>query len=343
MKLLLFTRKVDSEDTRIGFMHRWITELSSSFEKIHVVCLEAGRMNLPKNVVVHPLGKGKLRRFLTYQKLLISLRKDIDIIFCHMNPIYPISTAPLSKLFGKPLVYWYAHGEVSSKLRLSVALSNKVITSSWSGMKIDTKKRVIIGQAIDTDKFKPLTKKSKDITILSLGRISPVKGYHTLIEAMPQIMTETPKAKLRIVGNVETQSERNYLNKLERMVKELGLRNRVSLHDGVPHSEVLNMYRDSDIMASDSQTGSLDKVTLEAMSAGRMVLVSNKAFEEVLGPLSKEMTFKANDSNDFAAKATHLLKLSTSERSKRTKKEREIIIKNHNFKTFIKRLAKEIK
>ena len=57
MKVLVLTQTVDTEDPILGFMHRWIEELASKYERIEVVCLREGNHNLPKNVFIHSLGK----------------------------------------------------------------------------------------------------------------------------------------------------------------------------------------------------------------------------------------------------------------------------------------------
>jgi len=57
MKIIIITQKIDKNDTVLGFFHTWLTELSTKFESVEVICLEKGKFDLPKNVTVYSLGK----------------------------------------------------------------------------------------------------------------------------------------------------------------------------------------------------------------------------------------------------------------------------------------------
>src|SRR6478609_2539072 len=92
MKLLITTQALDSQDSNLGFFHRWVEEFAAHCEKVTVICLREGEHVLPNNVTVLSLGKeaGTSRltravRFLTY---IHRYRGEYDAVFVHMNPEY---------------------------------------------------------------------------------------------------------------------------------------------------------------------------------------------------------------------------------------------------------------
>ena len=339
MKVVFFTRKLDKDDPRIGFAHLWAKELAKRLEKVHVVCLGVGRVELPDNVEVHPLGKGRLRRFLRYQWLMLRLGKRVDAIFCHMNPIYAIISAPMAKLYRKRLVMWYAHGGISWRLKLAIRLCDRILTSSKSGLRIETKKARVVGQGIDTERFKPA---GVGRGMLSVGRISRVKGYETLIKALPGILAELPKTELRIVGGAELEDEKAYLKELAALSKELKVDKSLEFVDGISFEEMPKVYSNCKLFVSDSQTGSLDKVVLEAMSSGRLVLTSNPGFRDILKEFGGMMMFRKRDEKEFCEKAIVLLSLDEKARERASRRLREIVASEHSLGSLMDRIVKSL-
>ncbi len=64
----------------------------------------------------------------------------------------------------------------------------------------------------DTDKFLPLDLERENF-VLSVGAITPLKGYDFLVGALGQ-MAALDRPKLVLVGNVASTPEKNYLNEL---------------------------------------------------------------------------------------------------------------------------------
>src|SRR3989344_839285 len=107
MKLLIFTQKVDKNDSTLGFFHTWIMEISKKVESVSVICLGVGEYNLPKNVTVYSLGKDqidtystkyivrKIRYIINFYKYLFLIKGSYNRVFIHMNEEYA------------PLAGWY--------------------------------------------------------------------------------------------------------------------------------------------------------------------------------------------------------------------------------------------
>ena len=56
-RLLLFNLATDADDPILGFTHDWIRSLAARVERVDVVTMWAGRLDVPRNVRVHSVGK----------------------------------------------------------------------------------------------------------------------------------------------------------------------------------------------------------------------------------------------------------------------------------------------
>ena len=131
------------------------------------------------------------------------------------------------------------------------------------------------------------------VTILHVGRISPEKGLHVLVDALNGIVSEYPEIRLVIVGEesevpaamaiaisedpVVRELSRfydgSYLAEIERrMSPELAAR--VTLTGRIDHSETASYYDAADIFVFPSIFESFGIPPLEAMAAGLPVVAA---------------------------------------------------------------------
>ena len=66
-----------------------------------------------------------------------------------------------------------------------------------------------------------MTKKQSNV-IVSVGRISPTKGYEYLIEAFKKVVRSTPYLTLKIIGSAD-KSKMDYFNHLKSLVSRYAL------------------------------------------------------------------------------------------------------------------------
>jgi glycosyltransferase involved in cell wall biosynthesis len=302
MKLLIITQKVDRNDPVLGFFHRWIVEFAKHCEEVTAICLMKGVYELPANVRVISLGKEEgesrpkyLRRF---YGAIWRERSRYDAVFVHMNQVYVILGSLIWKLLGKRVFLWYTHTSVTLSLRIAVALVNRALTASKESLRIWSKKVTVLGHGIDTAIFSPENKQLIDsMSIVTVGRISPVKRYEILIDAFSELRNEI-SMYLDIAGAPATESDREYLASLRALAKERGVSDRVRFKGAVRHDEIPALLRASDIFVNMSRTGSIDKAVLEAMSCGIPAVTSNVAFKEILSPYG--LFFKDGDVHELA-------------------------------------------
>ena len=231
MNLLIITQKVDKKDPILGFFHRWVLEFAKHCENVIVICLQKGDYDLPENVKVLSLGKelaGKgltsrneveggetLRRqaglcgkrsFLArgkyiciFYKYIWKERKNYDAVFVHMNPIYIILGGCLWALWRKKISLWYTHKKVDIKLHIAEKIVDIIFTASFKSFRLRSKKVRIMGHGIDIENFKPVVKERSNVfRIVTIGRISPVKDYDTLIMATEILNKNDLKIKIDI-------------------------------------------------------------------------------------------------------------------------------------------------
>jgi glycosyltransferase involved in cell wall biosynthesis len=305
MKLLIVTQTIDIEHPILGFFHRWVEEFAKHCEHVHVICLQEGKHQLPKNVTVHSLGKdegkGKFTYLIRFYSLIWKLRHEYDNVFVHMNQIYVILGDSVWHLFRKRVGLWYAHGAVSSSLKIAVRLLDVVFTSTEQGMRINTPKRKIVGQGIDTEKFKLAPKESSEfLRLITVGRISQSKNIDTLLKACALLKEEAVQFKFKIIGPSTTPTEEMYSTKMKELARELGIEKCVEWVGPVSQSDLPSLLQSSDIFIHDGSTNSLDKALLEAALCGCIVISSNPSFVGLTQAIAPGFLYPAHDGQGLA-------------------------------------------
>ncbi len=305
-KMLILTQKVDKNDGNLGFFHRWIEEFAKQSESVTVICLYEGVHHLPVNVRVLSLGKESgvsrmkyLRRFYSY---IWNERKNYDSVFVHMNQIYAILGGLLWRLLGKRIGLWYTHGSVSVSLRVAAFFVHDVFTSTAESFRIGTRKKHIVGHGIDTSVFLPtVTPPSRDgLHCITFGRMSPVKEYETIIDALNILIKKGIAIDLIIIGSAGTPAQTVYQKKLHERVTRVDLSRYVSFVDAVPQQEMLPYLHRAHVFVSASATGSLDKAPLEAMAAGLPVITCNEGMVGIANRCSAITMFAPHDVQGLA-------------------------------------------
>lgn len=341
MRPLIITQKMDRSDDVLGFVHGWVTEFAKQSDQVTVICLFEGEHDLPKNVKVLSLGKesgsSKLSRLARFYKYIFRFRNEYDQVFVHMNQIYIILGALLWRMWGKTVGLWYAHGSVTTSLKVAEKLTNIVFTSTESGFRIKSPKKMVVGQGIDTNLFKPSGDVREDgiFRIVSVGRISPKKDYKTLIEAVG-LLEDKANLEVKIYGQIGLAEQKDYFDELQKLVKEKNLEDVIDFFGPVPNFELPKKLQESDLLINQGHTGSLDKVMPEAMAASLPVLTCNEAMLEVFGSYTDLLMYKKRNPQELADKIQKIRSMDISERQKIGSDLREIVKKDHALDRLIK-------
>lgn len=320
MKLLIITQKVDINDDLLGFFGDWIKEFAKNFERVFVITLAKGVYDLPDNVEVFSLGKesgtSKPLQALRFFKLLIRYTPQCDGIFAHMSPIFAVATWPAAAFFRKRIVLWYLHRSVTWRLKLAEKLVYKIATASRESIMLKSSKVLEVGHGIDAELFKTERNWSKNSTgIVSVGRISPIKGLETLIRAIKVLSDSDQDIKLQIVGKPIMSGDDAYFSQLKNSVSGLGLSRFIEFKGFVPYKNIPTIYREADISVNLTPKGGIDKVVLESMASGLLVLTSNEAFKKYFGEFGPKLIFRHDDPADLADKLKYLISLLPEEKN----------------------------
>lgn len=346
MRVLVITPKVDPNDDLLGFVHTWMSRLALRVERLHVLQLWAAPSALPPNATVYTMGKdggaGKGRQLARFVQVVgtLCLRRRVDAVLAHMGPIFAVCAAPFTRAAGLPLALWYAHGAVSPMLRLAHILVDRVGTSSPAGFRLPSAKVRYTGQGIDTDRFVPPAVEPSDGPLVSIGRISPVKDYETLLNALTRLGARGLQPRLEIIGSPHLPAEERYLASLRALRTGLGLQDQVRFRPGVPHHAVAPLYQRAALFASASRTGSLDKAVLEALACGRLALTCNEAFSELLDSERGRLTFPPGDAATLADLLEAALRTTPAERRARGLALRERVVAEHGVDHLADELVK---
>lgn len=335
MRLLVVIQKVDEGDENLGAFYRWFEELAHRVEHLTIIAGSAGKSHLPANVSVYILGKrtgfGRLFTIWKFWELFSYHYARADAVLFHQIPEYILAALPFLLTLSRTSALWYAHKSVTWKLRIAEHLVDYILTSSAEGFRLPSKKVLIVGQAIDTEAFRPVTGNQLPVTglrMLTVGRISPVKNYDVLIRACSRLKDIWEREwLLSIVGGPIIPKDREYMSLLKKSVKEAGLENRIHFLGARPYSEVPSIYQEHDLFLNLSRTGSLDKAVLEAMAAGLNVISANEAYCTILPP----PYFLEHISPELLAERIKIV----ADLDRPSPKLREIVVKDHGLKNTI--------
>jgi glycosyltransferase involved in cell wall biosynthesis len=265
MKLLIVTQAVDSQDPVLGFFVRWIEEFAKHCEGIEVICLRVGAHALPPHVRVHPLRSQK-RTGRTLELWQLSTALSYDGVFVHMNPEYFVAAGIVWKAMKKRTALWYTHKSVDLRLRIATFFADVVFTASKESFRLHNKKVQVVGHGIDTDFFTPDPSIARGDWLLSVGRLTVSKRHDLAIE-----MAAREGVALRIAG--EGPERRS----LEELSRSLGAN--VRFLGPLTQEQVRDEYRRARALIHTSETGSLDKVVLEAVACGLPVRTNDAALK----------------------------------------------------------------
>lgn len=144
----------------------------------------------------------------------------------------------------------------------------------------DSSKATLVPGGVDMQCFQPMDKPSarqklgidvRDMLLLSVGRLTPLKGQDRIIEAMARLGPDK-RARLIIVGgNGPSDPEQK---RLVHLAVENGVVSQVRFCGSVPQTELAEYYAAMDMLVLASHYESFGLVGLEALACGRPVVAT---------------------------------------------------------------------
>lgn len=154
-----------------------------------------------------------------------------------------------------------------------------------------------VGNGVDVDRFRPRDKPIEPAAgrkrrVLFVGRVSPEKGIHTLIEAFAEVAKRFEDVELHIAGPqgalspdfltslssdprvtallrfYDTWGTCKYQSHLDNLIAEHGIGDRVRFLGNVPHKDLVATYQNADVVANASLSESFGISVVEGMACG---------------------------------------------------------------------------
>ena len=343
-RLLVLNLAMDADHHALGHSVALTNALAERAEHVSVITMTAGSAPVADNVTVHSLGKelghSEPRRLVEFYRAVRRVIEDDppDAAFAHMAPLFAALFAPVARRRRIPLVLWYAHSHVSPTLRVAHALSDRCVTSTPAGFQMSSRKLFIIGQGIDTERFRPSTRVplDRDRVLLSIGRLSPVKRVDEQIEALA--LLERDDVRLEIVGGPASHADDRYAASLPLLARRLGVADRVAFRGPLPYAAVARAYHRGGILLNTTPSA-LDKTILEAMASGCIPVSNNPGFSRIASEHEIEALVPEPGAGGVAAAVARLLVLSDDERAALRDRCRAIVVGEHGLGALADRIC----
>jgi N-acetyl-alpha-D-glucosaminyl L-malate synthase BshA len=223
---------------------------------------------------------------LFFNLIIITRKYDINVIHAHSTIPTGLIGVIVAKIMKKP-VFITAHGmDINNfknssffKRLITFSLNNcnkaVAVSSDLAGkiisLGIDKDKIMVLRNAVDTDRFKPLMNetlrnnyriKDNDVLILFVGYLDTFKGVFELLNAFHDVNNKNKNTKLMIIGEGPKEDE------LKKKAFKLGLNKLVVFTGKISPADIHEYYQSADIFVLPSHTdaGGPPLVVLEAMA-----------------------------------------------------------------------------
>ncbi len=234
--------------------------------------------------------------FLSVLRTVKNIQKEFDFDIIDSHYVYPDGFAAvlLGRFFRKPVAVWALGSDINlfakfpvirKFLQYTLHRSDRVIAvcqalkEAMIQLEIPGEKISVIPTGVDVRKFYPFSKQetrsklglplNKKI-ILSVGHLTPNKGFDLLIRAVKILLDESPERDLKLVIVGEGFARKG----LERLVSSYQLGERVRLIGAVPHQELYFWYSAADLFCLASKKEGWPNVLLESLACGTPVVAT---------------------------------------------------------------------
>ncbi len=234
--------------------------------------------------------------FLSVLPVVKKIQEDFDFDIIDSHYVYPdgFAAIQLGRFFKKPVVVSARGSDINlyrtfplirRLLRYVLRKADRVVAVSQalkeSMVQLGTPGEKIfhIPNGVDPSKFYPLPREqsrrelglANRRTILSVGNLTPNKGFDLLIKAFRMLADQCPEEQLQlaIVGEGLFKSE------LKKTISTLGLDGDVRLVGAVPHDQLCRWYSAADVFCLASRREGWPNVVLEALACGTPVVATS--------------------------------------------------------------------
>ena len=210
---------------------------------------------------------------------------------------------------------------IEEELKVFQAVNGQTATTNAQLQIMETlydfqsKNATIIPPGVDIEAFHP-GKPSENLVmpknyIFCLSRIDENKGHELLLKAFDIVRRNLPTIHL-VIGGGSTKPkprEKQLLNKIEEIIDERGMSDRVHLVGYVPDEKIKSFYQQARIFVLPSTFEPFGMTALEAIACGTPAIVSKFAgVSEFLRDHTDSIIIDPTDSEKFAGDILEILK-----------------------------------
>ena len=184
---------------------------------------------------------------------------------------------PHSKLPKRRMQLLQAWRQADKLFSVSDSLRQHAIALGADGSKF-----TVIGNGIDTEKFKPIEKATakrrlnidpEAKVLITVGGLVERKGFHRVIECIPDLLKHHPKLVYLIVGGAN--AEGNYKPQICNLADRLSVTNHIRFLGSLKPEELSLPLSAADTFILSSSNEGWANVILEAMACGTPVIASD--------------------------------------------------------------------
>jgi glycosyltransferase involved in cell wall biosynthesis len=295
-RIVFVTQAADPSDPVLGATLAKIRALAARVDELVVLARRVDRGALPANCVAHSFSAPtQALRGARYGALLAAelVRRPLAVVV-HMSPVYALLAAPLARPFRVPILLWFTQQAGGERLGRAERVVASILTVDERSVPLVSAKVVPIGHGIDVAALPCVPPVAPPLRrLLGLGRYAPVKGWDTVVRALPEL----PGATLAIHGPTLTDRDRVCLSELEQLADSLGIADRVSFGKAVSYMQVSSLFSEFDALVNATIGNAADKVVYEAAASCLPVFAASPVFDKLL---PSELRFPAGDSGALA-------------------------------------------
>ena len=274
-----------------------LQELDRQWFRLHLVCTpeleQLIRPDLPADVGVSVLTLDHLTDIVGAFRLVRAIRRHrVQILHSHMFRA-SLFASPIGQICGVPVIIETSHGRevwrkgwkasffvdrfVSRRVDRLIAVSEATARYLVEHKGIPAEKVSVIRSAIKVQQFDPNhpapkgTKRAlgfaeSDPLLVVVGRLEPQKGHAVMIDAMPGVLEEFPRARLVCVSDGSLRSQ------LEAQVRQKGLQESIRFVGYQP--DVRDWLALADVNVLPSWYEGLPLAAIEALAAQRPMVAT---------------------------------------------------------------------
>lgn len=299
-----------------------------------------------------------IHQFSQYVPVIRLFNRDIKIVLhMHSEWLNQLEKQIIRKRIAKSDLIVGCSDYISQKIEQAFpAFKHKVVT---------------VYNGVHHLQFKPETKRMSanrkgNPHLLFVGRVSPEKGIHVLIRAVRQLVEQYPSIQLDIVGGIASAPKefivdlsddpkvkdlaefyptpgsngQNYYDCLKNMCKG-SLESHVNFTGRVPYQEIIEYYREMDILINPSLSESFGMSLVEAMSAEKPVVATRVGgMVNVVDNGKTGIIVEPDDEIDLAQAISYLIE-NPELREKMGKAGRERIMEKFSWEAVARSLLSE--